>query len=58
MEDEEKGMGRKEEGTEVCIKKNLHWFVLMLQQMEMLSTITEPLSSITIVEVIQAPLPD
>lgn len=58
MEDEEKGIGRKEKGTEARIKKNPHWFVLMLQQMEMLSTITEPLSSVTIGEVIQAPFPD
>lgn len=51
MGDEEKGMGRREKGTEVCIKENPHRFVLMFQQMGMLSTITEPLSFITIGEV-------
>lgn len=54
----EKEREKEKKGTEIDIKKNPRWFSLMLHQMEMVSTIIEPLSSRTIGEIIQAPLSD
>lgn len=56
---EERIRSRKWEGRKKKAqmdKKNPHWFALMLHQMEMESTVIEPLSSRTIGEIIQAQL--
>lgn len=50
-------MGREKKKAQMD-KKNPQWFALMLHQMEMESTVIEPLSSRTIGEIIQAQLSD